>query len=108
MGTRPLTSEEISGIKKRLKEARKRQGLISRCVAELEHELEVGTCWCLDPEDMERIKREVAEIVKQDNERNRLLEIKWYGHELTDEEQRLSRFGMYPKRVDVSGVVVQQ
>lgn len=105
MGTRPLSSEEILRLKKRLEEAKKRQLLVNHHVAKLEQELDAGTCWDLSREDFERIKREVAEIVQEDKERSRLLEIKWYGHEMTDEERRLSHLGVYPRRVDISGGV---
>lgn len=100
MGTRPLSSEEILSIENRLGEARKRQHLISRYVAELEQRLDVGTCWCLSSEDCKRINIEVAEIVQQDNERSRLLEVKMYGHELTGNERRLRSLGIYPERID--------
>jgi len=102
MGTRPLTSEERLRIGERLENARKRQELINQYVARLKQKLEVGTCWCLSQEDHERINREVAEIVQHDKEMDRLLEIKWYGHELTDEERRLCRMGAYPVRANIS------
>lgn len=100
MGTRPLSSEERLSIEKRLEDAKKRQCLTNQYVAELEQRLNVGTCWYLSPEDNERIKKEVAEIVQQDNERSMQLEIKMYGHELTDNERRLMDLGVYPKSVD--------
>jgi len=100
MGIRPLSSEEILGIEKRLEDVKKRQHLINQYIVELEQQLELGTCWCLSPEDDERIKREVAEIIKQDNERSRLLEVEMYGHELTGDERQLRHLGVHPKRVD--------
>ena len=69
MGTRPLSNEERLAIEKDLEDARKRQQLINDHVAELEERLDVGTCWYLSPEDDERIKKEVAEIVQHDNKR---------------------------------------
>jgi len=102
MGTRSLSSEEILSLERRLEEAKKRQLLINQYIARLEQELDSGTRWCLSQEDSERINREVAEIVQHDKEMDRLLEIKWYGHELTDEERRLCRMGAYPVRANIS------
>ena len=101
MGTRPLTSEETLRIEERLEDAKKRQRLLNQYIAKMEQELATGTCHCTSPEDWSRINKEVAEIVKQDNERGRKLEVKMYGHELSGKERRLSRLGMYPKRIDI-------
>ena len=102
LGTRQLSNEERLDIEKRLEDAKKRQQLVNQHIAELEQQLNVGTCWYLSPEDDERIKKDVAEIVQQDKERDRLLEIKWYGHELTGDERQLIHLGIYPKKAGIS------
>ena len=88
MGTGPLSDWRRVDIEKRLKEAKERQALNSRYVADLEGQLKDGTAWCLDPEENRRGWEWSAELARKSRERSEQREIEQYGQILTDGQRK--------------------